>query len=445
VNSEPTEDHLDRAKSRIRAEAEAARQRAPLPARISHASTAFSSPPAHDATQVSIAELARPSGREFIENAYRSILRRDSDPTGLEYQMSVLGSGAGKIEIIGDMRYSAEGRRNGMRIPGLMPRYLLSKLGRIPVLGAVVQWLIAAATLPHMLRYQRAMEASLAVRFDEAAAALRESNVDLTARTHAALDEQRNAVAVVLDEQRNAIAAVLDEQRNVFARLEGQQHALRQRIEIWEQDLNAVRQMVLSMNHWTVQVRKSIQAIDAAQAQQRASADEAAARIVRESRRLDAQRAQRLQAWSAELSSHLGAEVDVLDLCSGADWLAELTARRWRVNGIESNEALHRDSRQTGLPVAFGDYAALLARTAAQSLDALTIASLARIGEEMQAAHLLREAHRILKPNGCLLIGTEQIDAAENSATAAAARDAGFSNVRALAFGGGNAVIALLA
>ena len=441
MNSEPTEDQLDRARAQIRADAKAARERAPLPPRIALDSSASGSQ-AHAATHASIAQLAAPSGRAFVENAYQSILGRSADPSGLEHQMGVLGRGASKIEILGDMRYSAEGKRDGVRIPGLLPRYVIAKLGRVPVLGLIVQWLLAAASLPHMLRYQRAMEASLAVRFDEMAAALRASeqrDVDLTARIDAAVDEQRSAVAAVLDEQRNA-----------FARIEARQHAsgarqneLSERIQIWDRDLNAVRQMVLSMNHWTFEVRKSIDAIDAATAARRTADDEVEARIVRESRRQDGDRAQRLRTWADALSAHVRADANVLDLGSGADWLTELNARSWRVNGIEGNSSLHQDFADSGLPVALGDWVALLARTAGRSLDALTVGSSVRIGADASLADLLREAHRILKTEGCVLIGTEQIGATANTAVIEAARAAGFDDVRSIAFGNGNAVIAL--
>jgi len=436
VNSEPTEDHLDRAKSRIRAEAEAARQRVPLPKRIAVGSPKSSDAEGEPATQVSIAELARHSGRAFVENAYRALLRRPPDTPGFEHQMSVLASGAGKIEIIGDMRYSVEGRRNGVRVPGLLPRYLFAKLGRVPVLGLFVQWLVALAALPHMLRYQRASEASLAVRFYETAMAFRAS-------------EERDAGLGA------TIEAVLEEQRNEVARLEHLQHLLRQSLEALQQriqalegripdpDVIALRQMVFSVYHWTAQVRKSIEAIDAAQAARRTAVDEVAARAVLDARAGDSDRARRLEILATELSTHLAADASVLDLCSGADWLSGLSARGWKVNGIESNSTLHRDAREKGLSVTLGDPTSLLVRTTEQSLDAVTIGSLARIREEFSAADLLREVRRLLKPNGCLLIGTEQTGAAEHAATIDAAREAGFASARALESGASSAVIAL--
>jgi hypothetical protein len=436
VNSEPTEDHLDRAKSRIRAQAEAARQRAPLPPRIADASLGSSNTEGEPAMQVSIAELAQYSGRAFVENAYRSILRRPADTPGFEHQMGVLGSGAGKIEIIGDMRYSAEGRSNGVRIPGLLPRYLFAKLGRVPVLGMLVQWLVALAALPHMLRYQRASEASLAVRFDETANAFRAS-------------EQRDAnLGAVID-------AVLEEQRNEVGRLEHLQHVLRQHIEalqhrievietrIPDPDVIELRQLVLSMNHWTAQVRKSIEAIDAAQAGRRAAADEVAARSVLDARTADAERARRLEALATELSAHLAADASVLDLCSGADWLSGLSARGWKIDGIETNSALHRDARDKGQSVTLGNPALLLARTAEQSIDAVTIASFSRMPDEVSAPDLLRETHRVLKADGCLLIGTDPTGAAEHAAAIDAVREAGFGSVRAFESGASIAVIAL--
>ncbi|MGH8172941.1 MAG: hypothetical protein ACREPX_07320, partial [Rhodanobacteraceae bacterium] len=373
MNSEPTEDPLDRAKAQIRADAGIARQSAPLPPRIAQASRSTAEDDAPPATQVSIAELAQYSGLAFVENAYRLLLRRGSDTPGLEHQMRVLGSGAGKIEIIGDMRYSAEGRSIGVQVPGLLPRYFFAKLGRVPVLGFFVQWLGALAALPHMLRYQRANEASLAVRFHETANALRASeqrDIDIRAVLEAGID------------------ASLEEHRNEAARLDATLHLLRLRIEAIESripdpDVIELRRLVLSMNHWTVKVREGIRSIEAAHASRRAAANEIVARDVREARLHDAKREPRLRAWAAELKERLKDSATVLDLCSGADWLSELAALRLQVNGIDSNQALHGDLRESTAPVALGDSAALLARTADQSLDALTIASADRIRAEM--------------------------------------------------------------
>ena len=101
MTSEPSEDQLDRIKSQIRADADAARLRAPLPPRAP-AGAARDAAPAP--TGASIADLAGFGGIAFVDRVYRVILKRPPDPAGLERQMALLGSGASKIEVIGDLR-----------------------------------------------------------------------------------------------------------------------------------------------------------------------------------------------------------------------------------------------------------------------------------------------------------------------------------------------------
>lgn len=380
MNPESSEDQLDRAQSEIRTDADAARRRAPLPQREALVRVTQASAP-----RSSIAELARHNGRAFVENAYRSILERTPDEPGMERQMAALAAGTNKVELIGDLRYSAEGRRIGRDIPGLFPRYFLAKLGRVPVLGALWRWLIALVSLPHMLRHQRATEASLAVQFGETRAAL-----DAAARRDA--DMQAS-----LDALRSDLAAAVEELSDRLTRTE--QHAGSLGAHVAE-----LHQLALTMNHWTVEVRKSIDAIETAEAERRGRADEAAATIIVRERALDAQRDARLNAWADELARRLPKAAAVLDLGGAPDWLAHLAARGFRIGSIETNSALHREARALRLDVTLGHPAELLTRIADASLDALTVSAPARVGAEMTPAELLGEAQRILRSGGVLLV-----------------------------------------
>jgi hypothetical protein len=391
VNSESDEDKLDRIKSLIRADADAARERVTLPERTSSrdASNALHGRDQH----LSIAALAQHAGPAFVDHAYRTILHRPPDSEGFARQMAMLGAGASKIEVIGDLRYSAEGRSHAAPIPGLLPRYALAKLGRVPVLGAVVQWIIAAAALPHLLRHQRATEASLAVRFGETATALQ------------AAEHRDTELRQAIDAARSDLADAVAELSDRLGRTETSTHLLRQHIDGVGINVAELRQLALTMNHWTVQVRKSIDAIEAAEAEHLARNDETSAAIILRAREHDAHRAARLQVWAAELEQRIARGATVLDLAGGADWLAGLSARGWIASSIETNTALHREARARNLDVTLGSSRSLLARVSDASLDALTIASPDRIADEMPATELLREAHRILKSGGCLMIG----------------------------------------
>lgn len=415
MTSEPSEDHLDRIKSQIRADADAARHRAPLAPRAPKVAARDVEPAA---AGTSIADLARLSGVAFVDRAYRAILQRPPDAAGLERQMALLGSGANKIEVIGDLRYSAEGRRCDTRIAGLMPRYVLAKLGRVPVLGLLVQWLIALASLPHMLRHQRATEASLAVRFDQTAAALHAAE-QRDAELHSEFTSTLSSAVTELSDRLTQTGDRLTQTGDRLTQAEMHAQALRQHVEALDASVVSLRHLSLTMNHWALQVRQSIDAIETAEADRRALADETAAAIIAREHARDSQRIQRLQAWAATLVRKIPAAREVVDLCGGADWLAALAAHGLKASSIETNSALHREARARDLNVTLGSPAMLLARAADESVDALTIGSLERIGEEMKSMELAREAQRILKPGSVLLI-----DVAKNGIFAQALSDA---------------------
>ena len=407
-----SDDHLDRIKSEIRADADASRRRAPLPERMAHGSPVEAPQRAHDS---SIAELARHAGPAFVDHAYRTILGREPDAEGFARQMAALGAGTGKIEIIGDLRYSEEGRRNGVPIAGLRPRYLLAKLGRVPVLGAIVQWLVAFVSLPHLLRHQRATEASLAVRFGETARAMqaveqRAADVERRAAdVEQRADDVEQRVAHIEQrvdeaEQRDAdlrsdLVGAVGELSDRLTRAEIAAHELRVYIEGLNANVSELRQLTLTMNHWTVQVRHSIDAIETAEAEQRSRSDEAAGARILASRASDTQRAQRLAAWAEEIATRIPRGAAVIDLGVGSDWLATLAARGFDASAIETNSALHREARERGLAVTLGTASTLLARSADASFDAVTIAATSD-----EFAVLLAEAQRVLKRGGCLMV-----------------------------------------
>jgi hypothetical protein len=417
VNSE-SDDPLDRIKAVIRADADALRSRATLPERIANARAA-ELPIASGGT--SIPELARFAGPAFVDNAYRTILGREPDAAGFAQQMAALGAGANKIEILGDLRYSAEGRQRNVPIPGLRPRYLVAKLGRVPVAGAIVQWIVAALSLPHLLRHQRATEASLAVNFGEIRSAL-------------AIAEQRFAEAEQRDaDLRRDLASAVSELSERITRTETATHEIRVYIESVNASVAELRQLALTMNHWTVEVRKSIAAIEAAEADERAQRDEQDAAAILAARARDGGRAERLSAWAGELARRAPHGATVLDLGIGADWLAALGARGFAASAIETNSALHRDARERKLDVTLGDPAALIARIEDASLDALTLDARAL------DARLAREAQRILKRGGVLVVIETH---AERAGVADLVEQAGYGALETLDAPGGGALFA---
>ncbi len=57
-----------------------------------------------------------------------------------------------KIEILINVRYSEEGKKNNITILGLKSRYFYYKLSKIPILGYIIQLIITFCLLPKLLK-----------------------------------------------------------------------------------------------------------------------------------------------------------------------------------------------------------------------------------------------------------------------------------------------------
>src|SRR6267142_5701311 len=105
-------------------------------------------------------ELLKYHDRNFIQNAYRAILKRGPDTTGFEAFASRLRSGqVNKVDILARLRYSKEGRSKGVKIQGLFMPAAIRQAYRIPILGYVLQWFVALLRLPSSQRSQQQFEA----------------------------------------------------------------------------------------------------------------------------------------------------------------------------------------------------------------------------------------------------------------------------------------------
>jgi len=101
-------------------------------------------------------DLLKYHDRDFIRNAYRAILKRKPDEAGFRHNLELLQSGVyNKIDILASLRFSDEGKRSGVIIEGLRLPATIRTLERLPVLGYLIQLLIALIRLPSMVRSQR--------------------------------------------------------------------------------------------------------------------------------------------------------------------------------------------------------------------------------------------------------------------------------------------------
>jgi SAM-dependent methyltransferase len=110
-----------------------------------------------------LADLLRFFDSDFVDNAFQIILRRPANAHEKMHYLSAMRSGGfGKVEILGNIRFSDEGKQRGVHVDGLLLPYKLHQWRRIPVLG----WFITLANtifrMPKMLAQLEKIEAQSA-------------------------------------------------------------------------------------------------------------------------------------------------------------------------------------------------------------------------------------------------------------------------------------------
>lgn len=92
---------------------------------------------------------------DFIETAYRALLRRPPDEPGFRFHLAALREARlTKVEVLAALRWSPEGEARGVHVDGLLLPYLVHKWQRKPVIGPVLRWLHAFGRLPALLERQ---------------------------------------------------------------------------------------------------------------------------------------------------------------------------------------------------------------------------------------------------------------------------------------------------
>lgn len=110
-----------------------------------------------------LGELLAASDVTFVELAYRALLRRDPDPAGYDHYVSSLRSGRmSKVELLGALRWSPEGRARSVHVDGLLVPCILQRWKKIPVLGPIIAWLHGVLRLGSLAERQSQADAAMA-------------------------------------------------------------------------------------------------------------------------------------------------------------------------------------------------------------------------------------------------------------------------------------------
>lgn len=400
---------IERIRGELRAAAERARHQAPefplhVPKQVelqpeiapivqtsAHAGATAPGTVANLSGVVQLGQLSQFHGAAFVRNAYLALLGREADETAVKAQMALLGRGISKIEIMGNLRWSAEGRLKAVSVPGLWPRYLLQKATHVPILGYVLQLAMGLAGLPAIVRHQRAADALHVTRADaiEHATHVLDARLQNLAGEGARLRSDHDALRV-----RTAAAET----------------ALAQLSEAIQATTGLARQsnhQMLGMNHWLASLRHSLAEIER---QAEGKGRERAAPLAGITDGLlaaDANRSARLDQWLEQFAVGLPDAADVLDLGGATDWLDRLSQRSLSVSALRSigNPGPATGDRRIAV---CSDFGVALSRIADESLHGLSVLEASAVARELPLMDLLQFAFRVLRPNAHIVVGLDR-------------------------------------
>ena len=116
----------------------------------------------------SVRELLAHYDRQFVQNAYLVLLKRDVDVEGLTGRLQQLQSGAmSRLELLFRLRYGPEGKQHKTAVKGLLRAFAIERACRVPVLGLIPRYLRALVYLPRMQRDIEELRGLIAMQKNE--------------------------------------------------------------------------------------------------------------------------------------------------------------------------------------------------------------------------------------------------------------------------------------
>jgi SAM-dependent methyltransferase len=159
------------------------------------------SPPFKRKPSYSLADFLNYHDEDFLRNAYRGILGREPDAEGFHHYLERLRSGSlSKVDILGRLRYSPEGRALKARIVGLSIPFAFRTLGRVPLVGYGIRWVDSILRLPLVIRNLERIDVFTSARF----ASQQQQALAFTAQLEQALSAALQQIDKALEQKATA-------------------------------------------------------------------------------------------------------------------------------------------------------------------------------------------------------------------------------------------------
>lgn len=320
----------------------------------------------------------------FIWNAYRALLKREPDETGLRQYLANLRSGRyNKIDILAKLRFSIEGNFRAVRIDGLKWPAYVRRLYRVPVLGYLIEMLVGIARLPAMIRSQRQFETHTVAQQERLATHLNHLGPNLSR----GLSQLSSLERQLTESFTRNLVGFSEEQRKI-ARLQHHQmmalYRQQQRIVEGAEGLPVKESAVINGSKFDPLVAAYIDQFRGTREQIKAG----------------------LKYYLPFVPSAQTAG-DLLDLgCGRGEWLELLKDNKRDALGIESNALLASQAENRGLQVIKGDALVYLRGVPDASLSMVTGFHFIEHLSFETLIELLDEIKRTLKRGGVVIFET---------------------------------------
>jgi len=376
--------------------------------------------------QVHLNDLLSYSDEDFVRNAYRTLLKREADSDGLNNYLAWLRTGrVDKIEILGGISRSQEGRKRKIKVKGLWLRYRIRQLYRIPAAGYLFRIVTAVLNLPRIIRnmtvHQMFTDRRIAGKADDEA--LRELQTDAARKAEAleALREDVTRKAEALEALRTDAARkaeILETVRadkadlNMVEDLQVKVREMFGRIQDHRLSILDQERRLLSLLE---EVRRRLpEALSHEQIQNV---------LKEEDRVLDAMYLMfedRFRGTRSEIKGKLriylpyvnsaktgNEDIAVLDVgCGRGEWLELLREAGCRARGVDINRVALQQCRERGLDAAEADVNDYLRGLNRGSLDVVTGFHIIEHLSFAKLIALFDEALAVLRPGGMIIFET---------------------------------------
>ncbi len=341
-----------------------------------------------------INDLLQYHDRTFVWNAYRAILKREPDEPGLNQYLKTLRSGRyNKVDILASLRFSVEGKSNNVEIVGLERRPLFRHLYRVPVLGYLLEMLVAIVRLPTMIHSQRQFQEHVLAQHELMASHFNQLSRTAFLVSESVSNEMSEGSASqkkVAELQRQQVAALFREQRLMSDRLATLSMETRNRLNRLP---GAARRV------------PGTPAGDPTP-DDGSRFDELFAAFADEFRGTREEVKHGLQRY-LQLLETANIKNRILDLgCGRGEWLELLKEAGLEAEGVENNHALFERARSLGLEVIQADALSHLRSVPDASLNAVTGFHFVEHLPFVALIEVIDEALRVLRPGGLLIFET---------------------------------------